>query len=562
MMKRNAERTIRRLVGLLAIAIVAVGCTAGAEDGDAVPEDGGEASEATDDGEDTGEETVASPDDQHGLADELVIAIDGESPTLARPWAYKADQGLVMRNVLESLIERDAETADFIPGLATEWEQVDDLTWRFQLRENVEFHDGSPFNAEAAAFSFNDTFSEENADDPPYVPVQGRLGGNLPEAVVVDEFTIDISTESPQPVLLSHISSAPISSMEQLEERPETFESEPIGTGPYRFVEWNRGSSYTLEVNEDWWGWESEEIQQKPSYAKVTFLVRPEVSSRIAAVRAGEADFAWDLPVDECQSELGDNCVQAPNPTTSLVRIDTPHPTLGDPRVKEALAISIDRVGIGEALFGGAPPASQLDVEGALGFNDQIEPFEYNPERAEELLDEARADGVDLDIEIELYGREGSFVGDRQLLEVLQNTWSDLGLNINAQMLDIASYNDIWVGGPANYEEGRSAIFMIRLDNDLFDAARMFSITLDCEGLINIECIEDLDERYREAMGLPPEERQAAFEEIQRDAYADVENLVFVPINELRLFHGVGDDVEWEPRPDVFVFAREFSPAS
>lgn len=522
----------------------------------------GESDDATQPEEDGGVEVEASPDaagDDGELADQLTLAIDDEFPTLAAPWGYQPQTSLVLRNIHEALLDRDSETAELIPGLATEWEAVDEVTWRFTLRQGVSFHDGSPFNAEAAAFSINDTYAEENAGEPAYSPISARAAIKF-EARVVDEYTIDLVSDEPNPLLLAQVYATGISSMEQLQERPESFESEPIGTGPYRFVEWQRGSGYTLEVNDDWWGWDSDDAQHKPSYQRVVFLVRPEVSSRIAAVRAGEADFAWDLPAEECQAQLDESCVTGPNPTVSYVRIDTPHPTLGDPRVKEALAISIDREAIGEQLLGGAPPASQMDVEGTFGYVGDIEPFEYDPERAAELLAEAEADGVDLDIEIRLLGREASFAGDEQVLEVLQAAWTDLGLNISAEMMETAAYNDIYLGGPGGYEEGRAALFLLRWPNDTFDVARTIQSAIFCDANTTIECHEDLEERAKDTMSLVGEEREPPTIEVMRDFNKNMDYFYIIPVNELRIFHGLRDGVEWTPRPDIWLRVAEFSP--
>lgn len=533
----------RRAAAVFVVALVAVGCSSAVETAD-------DSSQASD--------VVPVPSDAAKVR-EIVIAIPDEFPTLSTPWGYQAQTALVLRNIHEPLLDRDPVTADLIPGLATEWSQIDDVTWRFKLREGVNFHDGSPFNAEAAAFSINDTFGPEKAGEGPYAPISSRANVKF-KAEVVDEFTVDIVSDSVNPILLGYLFTAGISSMEQLKERPETFDSQPVGTGPYRFVEWNRGDSYVIEANPDWWGLNDEGVKFAPSYDRVVFVIRPEVSSRIAALQAGEVDFAYDLPADECFSALGDECIAGPNPTVSYVRMDTPHPTLNDPRVKEALAISVDRELIGTALLGGATPASQLDVAGALGFVDDIDPFPYDVERAKSLLADARADGVDLDVEIGLFGRNASFAGDTQVLETLQASWSALGLNIKAEMLESAAYNGLFVGGTETYVEGRAALWLLRWPNDLFDAARTIAGQISCPGGVNIECHKELEQRAKDSQQLLGAERGLAMQEVLRDFNKDLRYFQFIPLNELRVFHGVASEVEYTPRPDLWVYAREFAP--
>ena len=110
------------------------------------------------------------------------------------------------------------------------------------------FHDGSPFNAEVAADGVNFTWSAENAFD-----IIQFMGPQI-SATVVDEMTIDVSTEEPDPILPARLYFAPLPNMVQVEERPDSLPNEPIGTGPYQFVEWVRGDHISLTAYPEWWG--------------------------------------------------------------------------------------------------------------------------------------------------------------------------------------------------------------------------------------------------------------------------------------------------------------------
>ena len=157
------------------------------------------------------------------------IAIPLEHPSLGSYWGYSAKEGLVHRQIHEPLVDRDPVTNVLVPGLALSWERAEPTIWEFKLREGVTFHDGSPFNAEVAAFGINWTYDPVKA----YV-VQTLLPDQEYRAEAVDEYTLRVHTGIPDPIYPERAFAVGIPSMEQILERPETYETTPIGTGAYR----------------------------------------------------------------------------------------------------------------------------------------------------------------------------------------------------------------------------------------------------------------------------------------------------------------------------------------
>ncbi len=141
----------------------------------------------------------------------ITLAMTVEPDTLENWRAYSTDGHPVLRNVQEALLNRDPETNELIGELATSWEQTDELTWRFKLREGVTFHNGDPFNAEVAAFGINYTWSPENN-----FQIYQYVGPDM-HATVVDEYTIDVTTEAPDPILPSRLYFSPIPNMKQVQ---------------------------------------------------------------------------------------------------------------------------------------------------------------------------------------------------------------------------------------------------------------------------------------------------------------------------------------------------------
>ena len=238
-----------------------------------------------------------------GLAAALVVA---STPVLAKTlrWATRGDvqtmdpysqNELLTNNVAnlihDALVERDRNSV-LGPRLATSWETVDDTTWRFHLRRGVKFHDGSPFTADDVVFSI------ERAQTPPSQLAQYARA--LGRAVKIDDYTVELRQEKPDPLLLEHVNTVFIMSrawcVAHRAEKPldfkakeETFASRNAnGTGPYRLKTREPGVRTVLERNPDWWG---------PSEGNVTELVYTPIGSdatRMAALLSGEIDLVND----------------------------------------------------------------------------------------------------------------------------------------------------------------------------------------------------------------------------------------------------------------------------
>ena len=298
-------------------------------------------------------------------AGQIMISLSAEPSTLENWNAYSLDGHPVLRNIFEALLNRDPATNELVGELATAWEWTDDRTLRFTLREGVTFHDGSPFNAQVAADGLNFTWSAENAFD-----IIQFMGPQI-SAAVVDEMTIDVSTEEPDPILPARLYFSPLPNMAQVEERPDSLPNEPIGTGPYQFVEWVRGDHISLTAYPEWWGnGDPEAAFGQQSIKDVQYVWRPESTVRAAQVTAGEAQIARFLAPEDC--ETTPVCLEAPSVETIFLRLDTMHPVMGDIRIREAIGLAVDKESLVEQIFGGGEVATQLVGPSAVGYNEEI----------------------------------------------------------------------------------------------------------------------------------------------------------------------------------------------
>lgn len=483
---------------------------------------------------------------------EITIVTAEDPPTLEAPYGYSATTGIVLRNIQEPLVGRDRVTGRFVPLLATNWESVDDVTWRFDIREGVTFHDGSPLNAEAVAFALNISWSEEYVSG----PLLGFKGPNF-EVVAVSDMAVEVRLESPDPIFPNRLWMSPIFSQQHFETQGEDkWREEPIGTGPYRFVEWVRGQSITIELNGDWWG-HSDPVAADgtATIQRATYLIRSDQQSRIAAVRAGEAQLAERLPADQCLNDLGDDCLVAPNIDIAHIRIDTMGTLLSDVRIREAMALAIDRESIGVALLPG-PPARMLVPTGAVGFNEDIPLVPFDPERARKLVQAAAADGVPVNRTINFRIEREKFPGISEVAQAIQAMWTDIGLTVDFEILDSAIFLEQVVGPPRPISADREWVILHQHSNRLADFAGTVTAWYRCGARISTYCNEEFDAIVDRALVATGAERQALLAQAAALAHSEYP---FIPVIEMGVFHGLGPNLVWEPRADTNVYLKNMS---
>ena len=482
-------------------------------------------------------------------AGQIVISLSAEPATLENWNAYSLDGHPVLRNIFEALLNRDPATNELVGELATAWEWTDDRTIRFTLREGVTFHDGSPFNAQVAADGVNFTWSAENAFD-----ITQFMGPQI-SAAVVDEVTIDVSAAEPDPILPARLYFAPLPNMVQVEERPDSLPNEPIGTGPYQFVEWVRGDHINLTAYADWWGnGDPEAAFGQQSIKDVQYVWRPESTVRAAQVTAGEAQIGRFLAPDDCATTPV--CLEAPSVETIFLRLDTMHPVMGDIRIREAIGLAVDKESLVEQIFGGGQVAAQLVGPSAVGHNEELTPLPYDMERATQLVEEAAADGVPVDMEITVAVRQGAYPRNEELGEYVANQLNEIGLNARTEVIEHAAYQEQYVMPYDEIPTDRGWIGTLGHGNEMMDVSQTFSGYYRCDGGVSTFCDPEIDAMTAESAVVTGDERAA---ELAATTAAFMERIPVIPIVHLPFFYGVAADLNWQPRLDAFMLVKEMS---
>jgi peptide/nickel transport system substrate-binding protein len=316
--------------------------------------------------------------------------------------------------------------------LATSWEQVDDRTWEFELREGVQFHDGTPFTAEDVKASI------ERASGATEAEVALSLFWVPATVEVVDEHRVRLSTEQPYGALFGSLFGTPIVSHQDLEGSEEQLREQPNGTGPFRLVE-NAPTRKVMEANTDYWG-------GAPNIERMTWEFVQDPQTRLDALRTGQAQAIDRVPPEHRPIIEGDGNLEITSVTGIenvglFVRPGRSELWDGNQQFREAVAWSIDRQAIVEELLGGETRLADsfLPSEG-LYHQTQSPEYTLDVDRARQLLEEA---GVpDGGAEFELWIATGFLPRAREIGEAIADTMRQVGLNPRIVTSDVSGLID------------------------------------------------------------------------------------------------------------------------
>jgi peptide/nickel transport system substrate-binding protein len=470
----------------------------------------------------------------------------------------------VTRQMFEGLLDIEPGGAEVVPGLATEWTSNEDGTsWEFTLRDDVTFHDGTPFNAEAVCANFERMFDQNEAGQ-----VAGEywgyvMGGfaNAPEdslyksCEATEEFvaTVDITRATsgfPTMLTLSSLAMQSPTAMEEGDANGIAVDGEaftfpeyaqaPVGTGPYKFGEYDEANAtITLEANEDYY-------DEAAETSELVFKVIVDESTRRQELEAGSID-GYDLPnpTDWQGLEDGGNQVVV-RPAFNIFYLGLnpeANPLLKDLKVRQALYHALNREEIVTSqLPEGAEVATQFMPSTVSGYNDALEPYPYDPDRAKQLLAEAGAEGMTLKFAFPTEVSRPYMPDPQQLYDALRTNLEEVGVKV-----EVVSAS--WNGGYLdNVTAGKYDAYLLGWTGD-YDAAFNFIGTFFGnlkENDFGTEVMpwgEQLSQYLQDADAIVDEaERAAAFETINQQIME--EYLPGLPISHSPPALVVGPDVE------------------
>ncbi|SDJ31274.1 glutathione ABC transporter substrate-binding protein [Natribacillus halophilus] len=460
-----------------------------------------------DDGEADEEETEESADaDEEAEEGGDFHLARGEDATSLDPHLYTDIASMsVAFNFYETLVERD-ENMEIQPLLAEDYEQIDENTWEFNLREDVEFHDGEPFNAEAVEVNLERLFDEDIA-----APRADYLEA-ISDVEAIDEYTVEITTDEPFAPLLGHLahnvgSMISPAAIEADANDDHNLEIEPVGTGPFEFAEWEQGDEIVLERNDDYWG-------DNAYLDSVTFEVVPEISTRLSMLENNETDAVETVePANAPRVEGMDNAELFASDSFLMMYLgmQTENEPLDDPDVRRAITLAIDNDTIIDGIYEGyAEPANGPINDLVFGHDPDAEPTPYDPEEAEQLLADA---GYEDGVTIELQTSDTNEVSI-QISEVIQDMLGDVGIDVELEQMEWGAYMDY-------LEEGEQGMYIMSWSAITVDAdATMMSLFhSDSHGAAGNRMFyenEEMDQVLEEARAEIDEDER---EQLYHDAY-------------------------------------------
>lgn len=352
----------------------------------------------------------------------LVIAQGTEPDILDAQKINVTEMENIARAINEGLLRYNYTSKKLEPLLAESWSVLSDgVTWQFKIRRNVRFTNEEELTAETVKYSY-ERFVDRNRVR--LLSDGARLAPFVARVEVVDKYTFNFVTKAPTPLFdyrLLRFAIVPPGYVESVGD--EKFVISPLGTGPFRFVEWVRGERIVLTANRSYW-------RGRPKVDRVVFRFMPEASSRTSALRAGEAHIATLVPFPDVavlRRESNLKVVSSLIDRSLFVMFNHESPELQDKRVREALNLAVDKELIISEVVGGFGRAlkGQLITPDWTGYDPSILAYRYDPKKAREML---QATGFNFNATLEFITPVARWMQDKEIAEAVAGQLAQVGV--------------------------------------------------------------------------------------------------------------------------------------
>src|SRR5213593_4331299 len=317
--------------------------------------------------------------------DTVVYGLQSDVQNWDPPNSVLRESIILGYNVFDHLAARDLKTGKVGPSLAVSWKSLDDTTWEVKLRGGVKFHDGTPFTARDVKATFERVLNPENK-----LTARGNHA-KIKSVEVVDDLTVRFKTDGPYPLFVERLTAQVMQSEKVIREKGhEWMQENPVGTGPYKLVKWQKKQEHLLARNEDYWG-------AKPAYKYVRVRIIPEQATQFAELISGGVDIIKAVPPD--QMDVINKSGQARTTTspilrTAMIQLDQAGRSGANPfqdrrvRLAANLAVDIDSI-IKHVLNGLGDRVATTVNPMAFGFDPGLKPFKQDVVQARKLLADA-----------------------------------------------------------------------------------------------------------------------------------------------------------------------------
>lgn len=490
----------------------------------------------------------------------LTIGLSSEATAVDPHYHNLGPNNQIGTMIFDGLVNQNARQ-QLMPGLATEWKPIDDLTWEFKLREGVKFHDGSDFNADDVVCTF------ERVPNVPNSPASFVLYTKGKTVKKIDDYTVQISTEEPYPLMANDVSTVNIVSNETgCNGSTEDFNSgkATAGTGPWKFVEYVPGDRIVLEANENYWN-------GAPAFERLVLKPIKSGPARVAALLAGDVDMINDVPTTDIERLEKDDGITLSQGSSNRViylhldqfREDSPHISakdgsaiknpLLDLKVRQAISKAISREAIRDRVMeGNSVVAGQLLPEGFFGVSENLEPVAYDPDGAKALLAEA---GLGDGFKILLHGPNDRYVNDARILEAVAQMMNRVGIEASVETMPRSVYfSRASKGGPGDTPE--FSLILVGWGAGSGEASSPLRSLIRTGGTANRGRYSnaDVDAVIDEALAAVDDEKRQAL--LAKATEMAIEDHAIIPIHYQVNTWALKKGLDYEPRTDEWTLAQ------
>lgn len=319
------------------------------------------------------------------------------------------------RQIYDQLVTKDPTSGEYRPSLATKWETPDPSSWRFTLRADARFHDGSPVTS-ADVKATLDRIARMKG---PIAPLWAALDTvETPDATTaLMKFKSPVGTVLASAALLNIL---PAAKMDQAD-----FFTRPIGSGPFKVTEFKPDDHVTIEANPGYWG-------GAPGLQSIVFRIIPENVARVTAIDTGEIDFTYSVPpdqVDKLKQNQNLTIITSPSYRYYFIWLNAKRPPFTDPRVRQAMAYALDEDAIVKDLLGGIGTQATGPIPANVFGAAPQTPYKYDPAKAKQLLaDAGYTGGAELDM---IWSPSGGTL-IQEISQTLVSYWNAVGIKVKS----------------------------------------------------------------------------------------------------------------------------------
>ncbi|MBJ3776807.1 hypothetical protein JCR33_13960 [Acuticoccus sp. 2012] len=477
------------------------------------------------------------------LAKETIVIDLVDEPQSLDPHLHANNSALyTYGNMFDNLLTRD-NAGKIIPNIATKWSQLSDTEIEFTIRDDVTFHDGSPLTAEDVAFSIQRIIDPAYGSD--WISTFAAIAG----AEATGPNTVKVTTKTVYPLTLGMMTKLPVVPKAVVEKvGDEAFNLSPVGSGPYKFVAWNRGVSVDMAAYDGYWG-------EKPEFPKAEFRIVPDAATRVADLQTGAADLIVTLTPDlavQIQAEPGLKVETVATERMAYLKLNLEAKPFDDIRVREAIASAIDREGLVQGLLLGigGVESEQLIAPSSFGSDPNPPAFPaYDPDHARELVKEVSPDGP---IPMTLVNRPPY---SQSVAEAVQQMLIDVGFDATLEVKEGGTWYQQVTGDPAQHPDG----YFINMSCSCGDADGLFTLVFG-KGANFAKATGATDETeallVKGRTTLDEGERMEAYE-----AMADwvAETLPIIPMYQVSQIYAMNEKLSFTPTPNETMFINRMA---